>query len=74
MRKVLFAVVASSVVLAVAPAVAFANRHHHRGHHRAHHTHARVRDEHFGSLSEANAAPSNSAQSAGQQHRSATGC
>jgi hypothetical protein len=64
MRKILFAAVASSVVLAVAPAVAFAHSHHHRGHHRAHRTHERARDEHFGRNDE-NPAPSNSAQNAG---------
>jgi hypothetical protein len=66
MRKVLFAAVASSVVLAVAPAVAFAHSHshRHRGHHGAHRTHERVRDEYFGRNDE-NSAPSNSAQNAG---------
>jgi hypothetical protein len=66
MKKVLFAVVASSVVLAVAPALAFAeSHHHHRGHHRAHRTHARVRNEHFGSRSGDDSAASNSTQNAG---------
>ena len=65
MRKVLFAAVASSVAMAVAPAVAFADSHHHRGHHRTHRNHARVRDEHFGSWKDENAAPSKSGQNAG---------
>lgn len=56
MRRVLFAIVASSVVLAIAPAAALAHSHHHRGHHRAQRTHARVRDEHFGSWNDGNTA------------------
>jgi hypothetical protein len=66
MRKVLFATMVSSIVLALAPAAALARgHHHHRGHHRAHHTHGRVRDEHFGSRNDTNPAPNNSAQNAG---------
>ena len=65
MRKILFAVVASSAVLALAPATALARSHHHRGHHRAHRTHARVRHEHFGSWGEGSTASNNSAQNAG---------
>lgn len=65
MRKILFAVVASSAVLALAPTTALARSHHHRGHHRAHRTHARVRHEHFGSWDEGNTASNNSAQNAG---------
>src|SRR5579859_5945266 len=65
MRKILFAAVASSIVLALAPAAAFARSHHHRGQHRAHRTHARVRDEHFGRWNGATPAPNGSAQNAG---------
>jgi hypothetical protein len=67
MRKVLFAAMVSSIVLALAPAAALArgHHHHHRGHHRAHRTHARARDEHFGSRNDENPAPNNSAQNAG---------
>jgi hypothetical protein len=57
MRKVLFAAVASSVVLAVAPATALARDHHRRGHHHAHRTHSRARDEHFGNPNDRNPAP-----------------
>lgn len=65
MRKILFASVASCIVLAVAPATAFARSHHHRGHHRVHRTDVRVRDEHFGSWNDENTAPNNSGQNAG---------
>jgi hypothetical protein len=62
MRKIMFAAVASSIILALAPATAFARGHHHRGHHRAHRTHARTRDEHFGGRNDENGVPNDSAQ------------
>jgi hypothetical protein len=65
MRKTLFAAVASSVVLAVAPAVASARSHHHRGHHGPRRTHARLRDTHFGSGNDQRGAPNDGAQDAG---------
>lgn len=65
MRKVLFAAVASSIVLAIASASALAHGHHHRRHHDAHRTHGRVRDEHFGSRTDTNMSPSSTMQNAG---------
>ena len=48
MRKILFAVLASSAILAVAPATALAH-HHQRSHQRSRHHHARVHRKSFGS-------------------------